>query len=153
MTEQSFRLFLILACCAVVTSCGAIRARTEYDCSMSGERFHYRAGIRSGPQGAVDLRFTLVIDEWRNNYSVGSNTPIPEHESRQISLDRGRSSPSERVYLSDTVEPHSGIRVVSSLVLNTVSGDARIFHHKWLQPAGWEDSDQYSYVGNCRKLN
>ena len=70
-----------------------------------------------------------AIDEWRNNDSVGSNTPNPEHESRQIQSDRGRSSPAERVYPSDTVEPHSGIRV------------------------RWADSDPYSYKGNCRKLN
>jgi len=54
-------------------------------------------------------------------------------------------------YVSDAVDKRTGIRNVSSLVINTVSGDTRIFHHTWMPPNGWENSVQYSYVGNCKK--
>ena len=69
-----------------------------------------------------------------------------------IGLDAGRSSPAESVYLLDCIDPATGVRRVSSLVLNLTSGDVRLFHHRWVPPVQWQDSDQYLYVGNCHRL-
>jgi len=59
-------------------------------------------------------------------------------------------NPVEVIYISDRIDQDK-FRIVTSLVLNKVSGDVRIFHHRWIPPKEWQDSDMYMYTGDCRK--
>ena len=89
---------------------------------------------------------------WQKNYAISGTELLPEQTTRQIFFDAARSNPVEATYLLDKTDKDSKERVVSSLVLNSVSGDARIFHRRWIPPGEWRNSDQYLYSGNCKKL-
>ncbi len=140
---------LVLLC----AGCDRLDARTTYACTMAGETFRYRDGLRLGAPGAATLKFSLTTYRWQKNYAISGADGLPEQETRKIFLDAARSSPVESTYIFDETDRLSKVRVVSSLVLNTVSGDARIFHRRWVPPAEWRNSDQYSYNGHCKPLS
>ena len=140
------------ALCAVVLGFDALQTPAAYACTMSGEAFHYQNGVRSEAPGETTLRFNLLIEPWSDSYKIQGTSALPEHQAKTIRLDYSRSNPVEAYYVSDTVDQGTGTRVVSSLVLNTVSGDTRIFQHTWIPPNGWENSVQYNYIGNCKKV-
>lgn len=114
--------------------------------------FATRAGQRQGPAGVVPIHFKLVLRADRRGFDLGAHLALIELADPAIVLDASRSNAAESVYLLDRTDPAAHFRRVSSLVLNLTRGDVRLFHHHWIPPAEWQDSDQYLYSGHCRKL-
>ena len=100
----------------------------------------------------VQITFALTLRAERSGFELGPQPALRELAEPGIVLDATRSSPAESVYLLDRTDAATGVRRVSSLVLNLTSGDVRLFHHRWIPPVQWQDSDQYLYLGNCRRL-
>jgi hypothetical protein len=151
MAKYLIQIAAAAALCAAAVGFDALQTPTTYACTLSGEPFHYQNGVRAEAPGDVTLRFKLLIKPWSDTYEIADTIQLPEHQAKSIRLDYSRSNPVDVYYVSDAVDKRTGIRNVSSLVINTVSGDTRIFHHTWMPPNGWENSVQYSYVGNCKK--
>lgn len=133
-------------------ACGKPDAVARYDCSAKGERFVYQASQRQGQTGEVQVNFALALRAGRPGFELGRQPALSELADPGIVFDAVRSSPAESVYLLDRIDPATGVRRVSSLVLNLTSGNVRLFHHRWVPPVQWQDSDQYLYVGNCHRL-
>ena len=134
----------------LLAGCSWLDPGIDHACTVSGERFRYQDSKRLGEVGVANLKFSLTTYRWRNSYSISSAESIPEQANPQVLLDKGRSNSAESVYLLDQTDAASKERTVTSLVLNLVSGDARISHRHWLPPAEWRNSDQYSYSGHCK---
>ncbi len=131
-----------------LAACSQTEPSTHYHCTAQGERFHYRAGERQGVFGQQSIQFKLVLRA--KNFSIEAQPAWGEWVDQRIVLDAARSNAAESVYLLDHTEAASGFRTVSSLVLNLVSGDVRLFHHRYVPPAQWRDSDKFIYTGVCR---
>lgn len=144
MTAATLGLFL--------AGCGWLDPGIDHACTLSGERFRHQDGKRLGEAGVANLKFSLATYRWRQSYSISGVETIPELANPQVLLDKSRSNSAESVYLLDQIDAASKERTVSSLVLNQVSGDARISYRRWLPPAEWRNSDQYSYSGHCKRL-
>jgi hypothetical protein len=136
----------------LLAGCGWLDPGIDHACTLSGERFRYQDGKRLGEAGIANLKFSLTTYRWRHSYSISGVETIPELANPQVLLDKSRSNSAESVYLLDQIDATSKERTVSSLVLNQVSGDTRIAHRRWLPPAEWQNSDQYSYSGHCKRL-
>ncbi len=141
----------VLALPVLLTACDLLESPAQYQCKAQGESFRYAKGERRAPIGMQDIAFTLSIYRNKNTYAISAHPVIPESQNSLIVLDKAKSNDVEAVYLLDTVDAASKIRTVSSLVLHRVSGDVRLFHHRWLPPVEWKDSDQYLYSGHCVK--
>jgi hypothetical protein len=135
----------------LLTACDLLDTPTHYLCKAQGESFHYAKAERRAPIGVQDIAFTLSTYRKKNTYTISTHAAIPESQSSLIVLDKAKSNDVEAVYLLDTIDAATKIRTVSSLVLHRVSGDVRLFHHRWLPPVEWKDSDQYMYSGHCVK--
>lgn len=153
MTQPAHRLgrLALAALFVPLTACDQPSPGTRYDCQAKGESFRYRDGHRKGTSGPDAIAFTLTLRTDRSAYEFSANDALPEMRQPRALLDKTRSSEAEVVYLHDAIDPVKKQRVVTSLVLNTVSGDVRVFHHRWTPPVEWRDSDQYLYTGNCLK--
>jgi hypothetical protein len=143
--------FALLALPLLLTACDLLDSKTQYQCKAQGESFRYAKAQRRAPVGMQDIAFTLTTYERKNSYAISKHPAIPESQNSLIVLDKAKSNEVEAVYLLDTVDAATKIRTVSSLVLQRVSGDIRLFHHRWLPPVEWQDSDQYMYRGHCVK--
>lgn len=143
-------LWSVAATLLLAAGCDASRQPTPWDCRADGESFRYRDGQRLAPP-AAPIEFRLTIDTGGQRYEIADHAAIPELRDKRVVLDSPRSSAAESVYLLDATDPATGQRVVTSLVLNTVSGDLRLFHHRWTPPVEWRDSDQFQYTGHCRR--
>ena len=150
MTHPYTQILLMTAMPLLMAGCDLIDQKTTYKCDMSGESFRYQGSSRQEPQGKTLVNFDLSLFKWRSHYAISANPLIPEQDDQRVVLDKSRSTSAEVVYLYDKLNPETKERVVTSLVLNTVSGDARLFHRKWVTPSEWKNSAQYSYTGNCK---
>jgi hypothetical protein len=139
-------LYGLFAACLL--ACSKPETATAYDCAVQGERFHYRAGERQGAVGPQPLQFKLLLRA--KSYRIEAQPALSELADQRIVLDANRSNPAESVYLHEHTDAATGFRTVNSLVLNLVSGDVRLFHHRFIPPAHWRDSDKYIYTGVCR---
>lgn len=135
----------------LVAACDRFSAGTSYDCQAKGESFRYRNGQRLPQADTQAIAFTLTTHPNRGGYDISANAAVPEAGNKLITLDKTRSTDVESVYLYDAIDAASTFRTVSSLVLNLTSGDVRLFHHRWIAPVEWRDSDQYMYTGTCLK--
>ncbi len=146
--QRAVPLFAALLAC--LAGCGRKEPAIQYKCEARGERFHYREGSRIAPAGIDVVQFSLQTSG--AGYEISADPPLPEIADREVLRDATRSSDAESVYLRDWTDANSRQRTVASLVINTVSGDVRLFYHRWLPPDGWRDSDQFLYLGTCRKV-
>ena len=142
---------LALAAVLLLSGCERLRGATQWACQAQGESFRYRDGQRVGEAGTQTITFTLTTYTQRDGYKLAPNPAVPELSARAIVRDKARSNAVEWVYLHDATDAASKVRSVSSLVLNTTSGDVRLFHRRWVPPVGWRDSDQYTYGGSCTR--
>ena len=146
-----------LASAASAAALGALSAclpgdvKTEYDCAGKGYVHRYRDGKPLVSLGDEQIQFRLAT--WRDGkaFEITDDPRIHEHQNKAIVLDAARSNEVERTYIFDITYAATKMRNLSSLVLNTQSGDVRLFHHRWIPPVEWRDSDQYFFSGNCRK--
>jgi hypothetical protein len=143
----------LLALCALLLLGGCERWRgvVHWDCKAQGEVFRYRDGQRLGDTSMQPIAFKLTTYAQRDGFKLDRHAVVPELSASNIVRDTSRSNPVEWVYLHDSTDPVTNFRTVSSLVLNTTSGDVRLFHRRWVPPVEWRDSDQYTFSGNCRR--
>jgi hypothetical protein len=97
------------------------------------------------------VRFALSTYRFGTGYDFSSKPALPEQQDKSVLLDRARSNEVERLYSYDATDSTTRYRTLTTLVLNQVSGDFRLFHHRWIPPVEWKDSDQYFYSGNCMR--
>ena len=143
---------IVTLCVALffLTACNGASVGQEHTCKVKGYSYRYRGGIQIEENIPETVEFSLVTFQNRNNFKIITNGFFPEHNNPKILLDPKRSNSAEDVYLYDKIDQEN-FRTVTSLVLNKVSGDVRIFHHYWIPPKEWKDSDMYMFTGNCRK--
>jgi len=142
----TFSLFAVLS----LSACKDVLFGNEQICKVEGYSYRYRDGVRVEENLPETIEFSLTTFKYRKHFRINANGLFPEHQAKGILLDPERSNPAEVVYLYDQTGQDK-FRVVTSLVLNTVSGDVRVFHHRWIPPKEWQDSDMYMFTGNCRK--
>ena len=145
------RVPFVLLAALFLTACGEAFFSEQYVCSVKGHSYRYRDGIRIEENIPKIVEFSLVTYRYRKTFRFNANGIFREHEAPNILLDPSLGSPIEPIYIYDQVSPDNNFRTVTSLVLNKTSGDVRIFHHRWIPPNEWRDSDMYMYAGNCRK--
>jgi len=121
----------------------------EYSCIVKGDSYRYANGIRIEEIIPEEILFTLKVTPLSETVKISENAAFPELQNPKMVFDKSRSDATEAIYLFDEQNPTTKYRTVSSVVLNTTSGDIRLFHHYWIPPKEWENSAIYSYRGLC----
>jgi hypothetical protein len=140
-----------LLICLLLSACDVLDSPTLYSCSLKGEIFRYKEGARVGSIEEQEVQVKLQIFRWRQHLLLDGVELIPEMKNADLILDKKNTNPVERYYYTETIQRETKEKRITSLVINTVSGDARVFHHRWIPPVEWRDSDQYLLKGNCKK--
>ena len=109
----------------------------EYSCIVKGDSYRYANGIRIEETIPEEIVFTLKLTPLSDTVKISENAAFPELQNPKMVFDQQN--------------PETKYRTVSSVVLNTTSGDVRLFHHYWIPPKEWENSAIYSYRGLCLK--
>ena len=133
-----------------LSACKDVFFGNEQTCNVKGYSYRYRDGVRVEENLPETVEFTLTTFKHRKHFRINANGLFPEHQAPGILLDPAMSNPAEAIYIYDKIGQDK-YRTVTSLVLNKVSGDVRVFHHRWIPPKEWQDSDMYMFTGNCRK--
>lgn len=144
-------LAMLVIPASMLPGCTVIDPATRYACAGKGYVHRYREGKEADATPRDHIRFSLATFRFRNSFDISALTTLAEVQNKSIVLDQARSNDVERLYAYDVVDAQTHQRTVTTLVLNQVSGDFRLFHHRWILPAQWQDSDQYFYAGNCLK--
>ena len=144
--------FITILCIAALSlaACGDTFFREEHTCKVKGYSYRYRDGVRIEENIPETVEFSLTTFKYQKHFRISANGLFPEHNDPNILLDKAMGNPVEVIYITDRIEQDK-FRIVTSLVLNKVSGDVRVFHHRWIPPKEWRDSDMYMFTGNCRK--
>ena len=121
----------------------------EYSCIVKGDSYRYANGIRIEETIPEEILFTLKLAPLSDTVKISENAAFPELQNPKMIFDQSRSDATEAIYLFDQQNPETKYRTVSSVVLNTTSGDVRLFHHYWIPPKEWENSAIYSFRGLC----
>jgi hypothetical protein len=121
----------------------------EYSCIVKGQSFRYKNGVRVNEKIPDEIQFLLNIPTYGHSFELGKNDFFYAHQGKKITFDKSRSTDAESIFLHDEIDSSSKERAVTSVVFNTVSGAIRIFHHRWIPPNVWENSDLYMYTGIC----
>lgn len=138
----------VLASLALL-GCDKADADKVYQCLGKGHVLRYRDGIKLPAADEEGLQVVLTSPGDKSTLGIAPNAKIAAHQNPAMRLDKARSTEAELVYLFDQTDPASRFRTVTSVVLNQISGEFRLFHHWWIPPAQWRDSDQYFFSGNC----
>lgn len=123
-----------------------------YSCSVNGQYLQYQDGITIAEKDSAGkpIQFELTYYDYLPKFTITSFTnDFQAHQNPQIVLEDTKSSSVEKVFLYDQIDQKTQFRTVSSLVLNTTSGDVRLFHHYWIPPNQWQNSSLYTYSGYC----
>ena len=147
---QWFIAFLCIGALSLA-ACGGGFFKEEHICKVKGYSYRYRDGVRIEENIPETVEFSLTTFKYQKHFRISANGLFREHEAPNILLDPSLGSPMEPIYIYDQVSQDNNFRTVTSLVLNKISGDVRIFHRRWIPPKEWRDSDMYMYTGNCRK--
>ena len=121
----------------------------EYSCIVKGDSYRYANGIRIEETIPEEILFTLKVTPLSKTVKISEHAAFPELQNPKMVFDKSRSDAAEAIYLFDEQNSATKYRTVSSIVLNTTSGDIRLFHHYWIPPKEWENSAIYSYRGLC----
>jgi hypothetical protein len=141
-------LALALICCAYAYT----SYEKTYSCSVNGEFFQYKEGKRLVDKKTEGKPITFELtyyNYWPKFKIKDQDNNFPAHQKPQVALEEKKSSPVEKVFLYDQVNQETKFRTVTSLIFNTTSGDIVMFHHYWVPPDKWQDSDLYTYSGFC----
>ncbi|MDB5946855.1 MAG: hypothetical protein JWQ33_1881 [Ramlibacter sp.] len=149
--SKPLRFLLPFALLPALAACDMVDLQSRYACTGKGYVHRYRGGKELVAPAADRIAFSLATDRYGDGYDIGPDAPLPEHRSKAVRLDRARSNDSESLYSYDVTDQGTRQRTVTTLVLNRLSGDFRAFHHRWVLPADWKDSDQYFFSGSCVK--
>jgi hypothetical protein len=151
MRSPHWRPVLALLLASMLAGCTALDPKTEYACAGKGYVHRYRDGKEIDATAGDPIRFSLATFRFQNGFDISAVSTLVEVQNPAIVLDKSRSNDAERLYAYDVTDAQTHQRTLTTLVLNPVSGDFRLFHHRWIPPAQWQDSDQYFYSGNCLK--
>jgi len=153
MIKPRHLLFAALACILLaVTAWFSLKNTlftTEYECIASGESYRYVDGVRKEQEIPKRIEFTLTLFDYGDRFLISNNEFFPELQNPKIVLDNKKSNPVDAIYSYDVINGETKFRTVSSLIFNRVSGDYKIFHHRWIPPNEWKDSDLYTFQGYC----
>jgi len=143
----------LLVCCVlfIQAGCDHLDPPVRYDCKASGEIFNYHDGLRTSRTGEQDFDLELKVFPLRHFVLVSNAKGIEAFEDRKIALDKSSSNEVELIYKFEKDDLQTHEKIISSVVINRTSGDLRLFHHRWIPPASWENSELYLLNGNCRK--
>jgi len=134
----------------LMAACGDSFFKEERICKVKGYSYRYRGETRIEENLPETVEFTLVTSRFGKHFKIDANGLFPEHDNPDIRLDKAMGTSVEPIYIYDQTDKDK-FRTVTSLVLNLVSGDVRLFHHRWIPPNEWRDSDMYMFTGDCRK--
>jgi hypothetical protein len=123
--------------------------KTDYLCVTRGYSYRYQDGKRVDQAIPDLLRFELKTYKFSKHYEIEKNPIFLEHQNQNIVRNTQGSTDVEDLYLYDVINPTTHERTQTSLVINTLSGDMRLMHHRWMPPKGWENSDLYYFSGYC----
>lgn len=132
-------------------ACDIPDPQSHFACTGKGYVHRYRGGNELPAPGTDRVAFSLATGRDGDGYEISPDAPLPEHRNKSVRLDRARSNDAESLYAYDVTDRVTRERTLTTLVLNRSSGDFRLFHHRWVLPAEWKDSDQYFYSGSCAK--
>ena len=149
---NAFHKFLIACCCLLMSGCNVLDPTTSYNCQMKGEIFRYRNGVKEPIDGEQSIALKIGIHEWRAHIEVSNNLLVPELNNPEIRLNKKNTNAAERYYQFEKINATSNQKISSNIVINTVSGDTRMFYRRWTMPSDWTNSDQYTFLGNCKKI-
>ena len=138
--------------CLILCGCNDLDPIIRYHCQMNGEIFRYRDGVKQSKDGEQSIQLDIGIHQWRTHLEVSNNSLVSELTNSEIVLNKKNTTPVERYYQFENIDPKTNQKIVSNIVINTLSGDTRMFHRRWVVPSEWVNSDQYTLVGNCRKI-
>jgi len=147
-----FLLFLLATCLALLWALDLpqkIFFKTDYLCVTRGYSYRYQDGKRIDEAIPDPLRFELKTFKYSKHYEIEKNSIFLEHQNQNIVRNTQGSTDVEDLYLYDVINPTTHERTQTSLVINTLSGDMRLMHHRWMPPKGWENSDLYYFSGYC----
>jgi hypothetical protein len=142
---------ILLVTLVVLPACNDTFIKEKYTCKVNGYNYRYRNGVQIKEDIPGNIEFSLTTFPRQNYYEINADGFFLEHKNKDVVLDKNKSNSVEAVYISDKTDSQSKFRTVTSLVLNQVSGDIRVFHHRWIPPNEWKNSDLYFFTGNCRK--
>jgi len=153
MNKPRYILFLALVC-AILAVAAWLSLRntlftTEYECIASGESYRYIDSVRKEQEIPKRIEFTLTLFDYGDLFLISSNEIFPELQNPKIILDSKKSNSVDAIFNYDVVDNETKFRTVSSLIFNRVSGDYKIFYHRWIPPNEWKDSDLYTFQGYC----
>ena len=134
----------------LMSACGDAFFKEERICKVKGYSYRYRGETLVEENLPETVEFSLVTSRYGKHFKLDANGLFPEHNNPDIRLDKTMGTSVEPIYIYDQTDKDK-FRTVTSLVLNLVSGDVRIYHHRWIEPKEWRDSDMYMFTGDCRK--
>jgi hypothetical protein len=148
------KILLLLTPAVILISCAYIYSsyKKTYSCSVNGEFFQYKDGKSLVDTKTDGKSITFDLDYynyWPKFVITDPDNYFPAHQKSQITLEEKKSSSIEKVFLYDQINQETKFRTVTSLILNTTSGDIVMYHHYWIPPDKWQDSDLYTYSGFC----
>ena len=122
-----------------------------YSCTARGDLLRYQDGVKTEEKTREDgaILFELVNYSYSNKIQLVDFKNFPEHQNEKIVFDKARSNDVETYFTYDETDSATKFRTVTSLFFNQVNGDVRLFHHRWIPPNEWKNSDLYSYSGFC----
>jgi len=146
-----FHPFLTVVLCQFIAGCDHFDPVSTYNCEMKGEIFRYRNGNKHSTDGDQSIQIQVGIFAKRTHLQVSKNELVPELNNPKIVLNAKNTNAVERYYQYESLSKENNQKSVSNIVINTLTGDARMFHRRWTLPSDWQDSDQYTLLGHCKK--
>jgi hypothetical protein len=123
--------------------------KKDYSCVVKGQSFRYKDGVRLNEEIPKEIQLPLSLPAYGHSFELGKNNALYAHGDSKIPYDPSRSSDAESTFLFDETNINSKERIVTSVVFNLTSGAIRLFHHRWIPPNIWQNSDLYMYTGTC----
>lgn len=136
----------------IILICAAFSYKKIYICSVKGDFLEYKNGnqILEINNRTEPIVFEFVYQPIDSKFHINSPEKIfMPHANPEITLVKNKSNSVEKFFLQDKTDKETNFRTVTSLFFNTTSGDIALFHHRWIPPAGWENSTKYAYSGYC----
>jgi hypothetical protein len=148
---KAFHSYSTTVLCLFIAGCDHFDPVSNYNCQMKGEIFRYRNGTKQSIDGDQSIQIQLGIFEKRTNLLVSKNELVPELNNPDLVLNAKNTNTVERYYQSESLDSVNNQKSASNIVINKLTGDARMFHRRWTLPSDWKNSDQYTLLGHCKK--
>ena len=141
-------IVLLFAAVSLLAACGHAFFGEKHTGKVKEYSYRYHDGVKVEGNIPETVEFSLATFQNRNYFRYNANGLFQEHEAPGILLNPEMSTSAESIYIYDQINKDK-FRIVTSLVLNTVSGDISVFHHRSIPPKEWRNSNMYT--GDCRE--